>query len=531
MNKKYDVTDLMNLIKNLGVVVGGFGSLAVLFFWIGNTIIVARLRAYKLYGIVHYTDEYIKEAGFQFLQDIFTFFQRWDLVVVFILAVLFLFLLIPLGPFMRKEQQPAFLMQEITKKPYVLISRFRALGIHYLLFLLLTISVGISLTAQWKVKAITNQIMRQEQMLADVVPLLKDKLLVFIPKEKVQASIIEKRFMTDMTSITKDINTLVMKGLTAYYQNIGLPSEEIQRQRDALMMTNMRARALLEFQLKHDIKEGRDVLSNNMFGTSETRRVLLNNYLSRTVQEKLSDAVGATLKDIRELLSGHLRSDEDSSSLVVIPANYEVVNTTIQKLLLLRELVDTFFIEENDIAKIVMRSLAEVEPLHFGTVLLSYSFWVLIGILIYLLANVTGLMSFRPWEQGYYALMFFLFLTIAIALPTAYGRYKFEFSILKLNDIVFTGSGTGQKTDAIETKLRELWKKGTKLYLLGPTRGKEVIVGAVSGGSFGRFGSPQIIVLDRETYNYMRVEPVPIEHIPELISMLRERRTAEVVRQ
>ena len=60
MSQKYSFISAVEVLKNIGVVAGSLGSLAVLFFWIGNAIIVNRLRAYNLYGVVHYTDEYVK---------------------------------------------------------------------------------------------------------------------------------------------------------------------------------------------------------------------------------------------------------------------------------------------------------------------------------------------------------------------------------------------------------------------------------------------------------------------------------------
>lgn len=77
----------MDILKAIGFIGGGLGSLTILFFWIGNAIVVARLRVYNLYGAVHYTDEYVKEAGYQFFQDLFTFFTRWQLGLLFMAAL------------------------------------------------------------------------------------------------------------------------------------------------------------------------------------------------------------------------------------------------------------------------------------------------------------------------------------------------------------------------------------------------------------------------------------------------------------
>ncbi len=118
--------------------------------------------------------------------------------------------------------------------------------------------------------------------------------------------------------------------------------------------------------------------------------------------------------------------------------------------------------------------------------------------------------------------MLLLFLAIAITLPTAYGRYKFEFKIQKVNDIIFAADGkVDDENNPIKKKLKKFWEDGAKLYILGPTRGREVIVGAIKNDRNSHVDIPQIIMLERNTYKYMNVEPVNVEDIPRIIRMLK----------
>lgn len=45
---------------------------------------------------------------------------------------------------------------------------------------------------------------------------------------------------------------------------------------------------------------------------------------------------------------------------------------------------------------------------------MSFSFWVLIGLLVYLLVNMPRFLKFRNWEKGYFFLILLLFLTIVV---------------------------------------------------------------------------------------------------------------------
>jgi hypothetical protein len=118
--------------------------------------------------------------------------------------------------------------------------------------------------------------------------------------------------------------------------------------------------------------------------------------------------------------------------------------------------------------------------------------------------------------------MVLIFLTILVTLPTTYGRYKYEFKVLKLNDIVFSGDEKGESP--VRKKLDELRSKDASLYILGPTKGKEVIIGAIKASSDSAVSTPQIIMMERDTVKYMNVEPLRSRDIPEIIALLRQSR-------
>ena len=225
--------------------------------------------------------------------------------------------------------------------------------------------------------------------------------------------------------------------------------------------------------------------------------------------------------NVRQHLGAHRTEFRDFSTIVDYTANYNDVNNAIAKLKSLRRNTLTFYNPTQGEAKRVMAKLADLEPIHFGQVLLSYSFWVLVGIMVYLLLNSPRILKFKSWEVGYFIVMTILFFTILVTLPAAYGRYRFEFKIQKLNDIVFTGETGGP--GAIRQKLEELRRKNATLFLLGPTKGKEVILGAV-GSQDPAVITPQLIMLERDTFKFMTVEPVRNEDIPQIVKLLRQNR-------
>lgn len=512
-NKTFDLGPAVELVKSVGVVIGGLGSLAVLLFWIGNAIIVARLRAYNLYGLVHYTDEYVQEAGYQFLNDIFTFFQRPELILLFILATAVLILLIPVGPFSPEETKPIS-KESMRKNPFVVLKWIRNKRLHYLLFLAMAVSASTLLIGQWGVKNLSAVIMSQERILSRASDTTKQGDLFFIPLVNRVPNEFQRRFNETLTMGEIPTKDWLERSLREFYSEIGTVIPE-----------NTKLALLLDrFQKDFDIKET-SVFDNDgkVVENSETCKKLRSIRLSDKLSDKLHTTIDLVLRDVRELLSAHLKSEEDVSSLVVIPANYEVVNNSLAKIKLLVSNILASYEPNNKTAAQVMANLSEIEPIHFGSVLIVYSFWILIGLMAYLIINTPRILKFKQWEIGYFFIVLFLFLIIAIALPTAYGRYKFEFSIQKLNEVIFVNETKGdQEPNSVQKRLNELMKSAN-LYILGPTKGKEVIVGAIRSEKEAAMTTPQIIVLERDTYKYMSVEPVRLEDIPEIIRMLKYR--------
>lgn len=496
---RVDLTAILEVLKSVGLVVGGIGGGAILFFWIGNAIIVARLRAYNLYGVVHYTDEYVTEAGFQFFQDIFTFFQDWRLIPFFVILMALLLLTVPVGGGKAAHERPA--AEGRITRSVSLILRYR---INYLIFLTLALSAAFILTSGWFVRKLSSDIVCQERLLADVSHDLGEKILILLPRKGAleQADEFQQRFYEELTF-----------GVEPTLRWLDYALAELSRKEGTALSLDV-------FQKRFSIREPSPFRSDADFEKSETYATLRNIWLSHALQQRLRERVNLTLQDFRSLLSGHLTSEGDTSSLVLIPANYELAGDSMRRLTRLRENISAFFIPGDEDTGRICKSLGSLKPIAFGQFMISYSFWVLIGILVYLLLNSTRLIRLPLWEGGYFVVIFLLFLTVLITLPTAYGRFKFEFKVQRLKDIVFTGEDKG--AHPLRKKLDEARQRGAELYILGPTKGREIIIGAFEHPEQAGAGSTRIIMLERSAYSYMSVEPVRPEKIPGIIRLLRQ---------
>jgi hypothetical protein len=517
--KGFEIGPAIELLKSLGVIAGSLGSIAALFFWIGNAIIVARLRAYNLYGVVHYTDEYVKEAGYQFFQDIFTFYQRWELIFLFILAIGLVFLLIPVGPFSSGLRPAITVNNRILKRTLEFIFRMRDKGVHYVLFLALAISTSISLTSDYGVRNLSENILRQERVLKDIFDIAKNNRLIFTLERKpgIHDDEFRQKFYEKLTTGEAPSSVWLLQALCDAY-----PLETCDY--SAAVDKDFLLKQTDKFQKELGLNESPDVIFNDNFRDTRTYKTLLNIRLSGKLNKMIADGVESTLSCLWTHLSRHLTYKEDFSSLVVNPSNYEKVNEQIKDLRILHKNIMACFKPVNSESIRVMSALSGIRPVHFGSVLMSFSFWVLIGLLVYLFVNMPRIIRFKNWEKGYFFLMLLLFLTILVTLPSAYGRYNFEFKIQKLNDIIFTGDNkSDDAANPIKKKLKELWARNANLYILGPTKGKEVIVGAIEPGPNSADTSPRILMLDRETYRFIDVEPVRAEDIPCIIRNLQQK--------
>lgn len=505
---KFDLTPFLDIMKSVGIVIGSVGSIAAIFLWIGYAIIVARLRAYNLYGIVRYTDEYTTEAGYQFFQDMFTFFQDWKVVLLFIAVIIAIIITIPVGPFIgsRINPQPA----KGIKCFFNIFGIIRRQGLNYLIFSTLAISACLVLVTNLPAKKLYSNIFEQEQLLSMLVEECKSGPLVFAPRKGAdkKANTFQKIFYNELTKSEKPTREWLSTAITE------LNPED---------RSDIRGR-IIKFQQEFEIRESPDFNFNGDFDKSETYRTLLNIRLSSKLNVELPRKIDKTLADIHMLLGRILTSEdgESFSTLVAYTANNRPVNDSIQELGLYRENVEVFFDHKDSHTANIINDLKKLRKFNFGQFFLSYAFWTLVGIFIYLVINSTRIINFKQWELGYFATMALIFLTIIVTLPTTYGRYKYEFKVLKLNDIVFAGDEKGE--NPVRKKLDQLKSRDAGLYILGPTKGKEVILGAIKTTGDSAVNTPQIIMMDRETVKYMNVEPLRARDIPDIIALFRQSR-------
>lgn len=498
---RVDLAAILEVAKSVGLVVGGLGGVAILFFWIGNAIIVARLRAYNLYGVVHYTDEYVTEAGFQFLQDVFTFFQDWRLILLFVPLMALLLLTVPVGGSIAGREGPGSRGPARITHP---LTHLRRCGINYGVFLGLALSAALILTSGWFVRKLSSDIVRQERLLADIADDLGRKLLILLPRKGAveRADEFQRRFYEELTFGVEPTRAWLDQAL-----------KELSGEEETPLTLEI-------FQKRFSIREPPELGADGNVERSETYAALRNVWLSHAVQHRLKERVDLTLQDFRSLLSGHLTSEGDTSSLVLIPANYELAGDSMRRLTRLRENIAAFFTPGDEDSRRICAALAGLKPIAFGQFMISYSFWILIGLLVYLLLNSTRLLRLPLWEAGYFVVILLLFLTVMITLPTAYGRFRFEFKVQRLNDIVFAGEEKGKHP--LRERLDLARDRGADLYILGPAKGREIIIGAFENPEQPGTGAPRIIMLERSAYTYMSVEPVRPEKIPGIIRLLRQ---------
>ena len=79
--------------------------------------------------------------------------------------------------------------------------------------------------------------------------------------------------------------------------------------------------------------------------------------------------------------------------------------------------VEYFFNSNTPETRWIVDTLKDIEPIRFAGATLSFAFWVLIGLLIYLLLNSLRIINFQRWEQVYFFFMALMFIIVAIAIP------------------------------------------------------------------------------------------------------------------
>jgi hypothetical protein len=466
--------------------------------------------------MVRYTDDYIKEAGYQFLQDIFTFFERPELVLIFILALLLVFFIVPIGPY-KKAEGNSGVLRRIFKGNFKLKELSRSLidiRVQYSFFLMIALLCAIVLISNYPTRLLTTKIISQERYLSQTQESLEEPIF-FVKKSSIHPNGFQKRFYEQFVSSIKleDPSQTVPWLMNSLSQIL---NTEVTK-------TNLK-RILDSFQHKFKIDE-KNILDQdlNMFNQSETYHQIYQFLLNMEINELVLDQVKRSLSSLRNNLSGHLDSELDYSNLAVIPSSYNLFNKEIMKLK--KELSNiVFFFSPADLqTRKVIRNLKRLKTVQCGGILLTFSFWILIGLLIYLLLNFPNFLKFATKEKVYFLFMLLLFLIIAVALPSTYGRYKFEFRIQKINNIIFKNDSKEAGENSIQTHIQRLLKEGMNLYVLGPTKGQEVIIGVIPSGSKAITRKERIIVLEKDLYNYMSFESISSWEIRNIINLMRER--------
>ncbi|MBM4276615.1 MAG: hypothetical protein FJ130_01880 [Deltaproteobacteria bacterium] len=542
-----NVPSALDLLKTIGVVVGGLGSVAggsaALFYWIGNTIIVSRLREYNLYGIVRYTDEYIKEAGYQFIQDIFACFTNLYLIFLSVGILTLTIYLIPIGPLSYKDKiwevaiepsMPPWIRRGWLKKmTNVLLSMFKVLWIplkfilmirrsnlHYLVFALLVGTTSVLLLSNYAERRLSRNIVKQAHILSATEESMKKRPLTLTLKAKKEHGIPNEFQQIFYAELTKR-ELFLMKEMPRDWLCQSLSELDFP----CSLKDNSLRNAVEKYQNNKGIHESPDFKFDGDFEKSKTAEGLLRDILIKKINVKLYLTVQKTLAYLQAALKGHLtgESEDDFAIFIINPSSYNKLNDLVQKLINVRKNIN-FFFEPDGEAKKILTDLGKIKKIFVGRYILSCSFWVFIGLLIYLIINIPKILQFKHWEQGYFLLMLLISLTIAINLPATYGRYIFEFKIQKINNIIFSDEKeTAGKKSLLQKEIDKLLD-GNMLYILGPTKEKEVIVGAITKQRKPDYGIAQIIMLNRETYKYINVEPAEEDMIPEIVRILKRQR-------
>jgi hypothetical protein len=514
---KFRLGPIVDIIKAVGLIGGSLGSLTILFFWLGNAIVVARLRVYNLYGTVHYTEEYVKEAGFQFLSDVFTFFGRETLYGLFIIAFSLIFLLIPIGPYQRKGEKTEKKKREETWKKTEKGQTWKWFRKSYIdqrtrygLFITMAIVVSFLLISDLKFRILSSNIFRQEDNLRKAAQVVDNDSFAFVPKIWSTTDRFKKEFYRKLVEDIEPKPTNIKEWLT---ENLSLiyPGKQINDKN--LSQFLMRFKKDIDIKEKIDLEKG-----SEKFISSKSYQALLSIQLNPRLKMSLRDLIADTLRSLEDHLSVWLKSDVDISTFVVSPASYEEVNNRIRKLREYASNVLYFFKPANLETIQALVILKNLKTIHFCGFILSFSFWILIGLLIYLLFNISNFFRFKRWEQVYFLSIALFFLIIGIVVPNAYGKYKFEFRIQEVRPISSQGENLKIEKDSPTSHLNAMINQGVVLYTLGPTRDKEVIIAVRHSKN-----EAHIILLDKNAMKNLTLRPVQPGEIPPVINLLRKK--------
>ncbi len=486
-------------LKGVGMVLGSLGSVAALFYWIGYAVIMSRLRVYDLYGIVRYTDEYVTEAGYQFFLDHLTFYQEPWTVPVMLAVIIALFVAMPWGPFprqLRSVEIQAPRSARIRHWPQRAYFILRNPYVGYLVFVALALASVVVITADLPLSLFRRQIDRQEKRLVEIQGVLDNAVLVFGPLPEQERSgdpALRNRFdnfirgeSLEPGSSGREWVSQSMNSLARVYP-------------DVLKKTSMEE-MLTAFQKELDIPdEGPEILDKD-FTRSVTYDALRGLRVNEKINRELERRTKIALAYLRHLRDAIPDGETDFFTIVRYTRYFRLANEALRDLADLRGTIGVSFGPRTTETMKAWKRLEGVRPIRFGQFLLSCSFWVLVGILVYLVLNSPQLLKFAHWELLYFVALLMLFLTLAVSLPTAYGKYRFDFKMLKLVDMAFREDQT--RRGEVGRKIEELRKQNANLYILGSTKGNEVLIGAISAEK-----APQIVIFERDAFTLVTVEP------------------------
>jgi cell division protein FtsL len=495
---RLDLGPLVDLVKATAFIGGSVGSLTLLFFWLGNAIIVARLRVYNLYGVIRYADEYIREAGYQLLQDVFTFFDRWEYFVLFIFSLGLIFLIVPMGPYPQASPTGNKPRRQTGKLAVRDLGRsLLAVWLRYVLFALLALIMAVLLASNAIVYRLRANIADQERYLSQAQQIVSNTALLFRAQSTELLPGLPVEVRGDLPS--DPMAAVAVRREWIREALVGLYGDEARQGEWDLPINRFRA--------DYRISELSDP-QDKSFLTSETAGRLIEVRTNLNLNRLLQTQIAEALFVFKAHLSGHLMAVSRSSDLLWVPAVVsEFVNPQLAELRALVDGIERSFSPATPETRKLIKTLGRLRPIQYGGAALSLSFWVLLGLLMYLLLNGSKILRFSRWEQVYYFCMALLFVFLAVAIPSNYGRYKFEFMIHRLNRIIFAEDKSSSDL-SIQSQFDNLLKDGAPLYILGPTRGKEIFIGLLPRQSPAATSDVQFMILDREAIRYMALEPV-----------------------
>jgi len=142
-----------------------------------------------------------EEAGFQFLQDVFSFFRQPALIALAVALVAVLMCFMPVGPFRDNAGPP---LPEEKGTVNRLFSRMKRLNLQYVIFFLISLSMTLALALDWGARKLSDDIMADAATLRSAITSMDDaaqrkKPPAFIYRERKDLDKFQARFIEDLS--------------------------------------------------------------------------------------------------------------------------------------------------------------------------------------------------------------------------------------------------------------------------------------------------------------------------------------------